>query len=207
MWAGVEICRWHIDWRRELSHSALAGGRRGKGAENGRACVHVQRRPPALIAVRQSADFDRQCHGLRMPLCALREVQSTSRPPNLTHYPFEPCLTKSRLTGQVSRCLWRRGRRSCPPKPTDTRCQFLLMHGGGLYGGMTKCRREKRGNAAGQSALALLFGSYVDGLGRGAVFLCDVDAGCPWRSKVVMGASVHKSRNAAGRAKPKQKVL
>ena len=178
-------------------------------------CVHVQRRPPALIAVRQSADFDRQCHGLRMPLCALREVQSTSRPPNLTHYPFEPCLTKSRLTGQVSRCLWRRGRRSCPPKPTDTRCQFLLMHGGGLYGGMTKCRREegrtlmarqgqhfrreKRGNAAGQSALALLFGSYVDGLGRGAVFLCDVDAG--------MGASVHQSRNAAGRAKPKQTVL
>ena len=133
-------------------------------------CVHVQRRPPALIAVRQSADFDRQCHGLRMPLCALREVQSTSRPPNLTHYPFEPCLTKSRLTGQVSRCLWRRGRRSCPPKPTDTRCLFLLMRGGGLYGGMTERRREdgsvlvvrqcmairkeKQGNAAVQSAHA-----------------------------------------------------
>ena len=62
-------------------------------------------------------------------------------------------------------------------------------------------RREKRGNAAGQSALALLFGSYVDGLGRGAVFLCDVDAGCPWRSKVVMGASVHQSGDAAGRGK------
>ena len=51
-----------------------------------------------------------------------------------------------------------------------------------------------------------LFGSY-DGLGWGAVFLCDVDAGCPWRSKVVMGASVHQSRNAAGRAKPKQTVM
>ena len=75
-------------------------------------------------------------------LCTLREVQSTSRPPSLTHYPFEPCLTKSRLTGQVSRCLWRRGRRSCPPKPADTRCQFLLMHGSGLYGGMTECRKE-----------------------------------------------------------------
>ena len=142
----------------------------GKGAESGRGCVHVQRRPPALIAVPPASDFDRQGHGLRLPDCTLREGQSTSRPPNLTHYPFEPCLTKSRLTGQVSRCLWRRGRHSCPPKPTDTRCLFLLMRGGGLYGGMTKCRREegrtlvarqgqtfrkeKRGNAAVQSAPA-----------------------------------------------------
>ena len=145
-------------------------------------CVHVQRRPPARSAVLHPATDERQRHGLRMPDCTLREVQGTSRHTNLTQYPVEKCLPKSRLTGQVSRCLWRRGRRSCPPKPTDTRCQFLLMHGGGLYGGMTKCRREegrtlmarqgqhfrreKRGNAAGQSALALLFGSYVDGLGR-----------------------------------------
>ena len=73
-------------------------------------CVHVQRRHPALIAVRQSADFDRQRHGLRMPLCALRDVLGTSRLPNLSHYPVEKCLPKSRLTGQVRWCLWRRGR-------------------------------------------------------------------------------------------------
>ena len=72
-------------------------------------CVHVQRRPPALIAVPLASDFDRQGHGLRLPDCTLREVQGTSRPPNLTHYPVEKCLPKSRLTGQVRWCLWRRG--------------------------------------------------------------------------------------------------
>ena len=85
------------------------------------------------------------------------------------------------------------GQHSCPPKPTDTRCLFLLMRGGGLYGGMTERRREegrtlvvrqgqnfrkeKRGNVAVQSAPALLFGSYDERLGWGAVFPCDVDAG------------------------------
>ena len=46
----------------------------GKGAENGRGCVHVQRRLPALSAAPQATDFDRQRHGLRMPDCFVREV-------------------------------------------------------------------------------------------------------------------------------------
>ena len=108
-------------------------------------------------------------------VCGCREVSrgrcaSTSRHTNQTHHPVEKRLPKSKLTGQVRRCLWRRGRRGCPPKPADTRCLFLLMRGGGLYGGMTECRREdgsvlvvrqcmairkeKRGNAAVQSAHA-----------------------------------------------------
>ena len=69
----------------------------------------MQRRPPARSAARQYTENNRQRHGLRMPDCTLREVQGTSRHTNLTHYPFETCLPKSRLTGQVSRCLWRRG--------------------------------------------------------------------------------------------------
>ena len=114
-------------------------------------CVHVQRRPPARSAVPHPATDERQRHGLRMPDCTLLEVQGTSCPPNLTQYSFETCLPKSRLTGQVRWCLWRRvqecrtaraGRHSCTPKPTDTRCLLLLMRGGGLYGGMTERRRE-----------------------------------------------------------------
>lgn len=38
--------------------------------------------------------------------------------------------------------------------------------------------------------------------GRGAVFLCDVDAGRWRRSEVAKSVSVHQSRNAAGRASP-----
>ena len=79
---------------------------------------------------------------------------------------------------------------------------FLLMRGSGLYSGMTECRREegrtlvvrqgqnfrkeKRGNVAVQSAPALLFGSYDERLGWGAVFPCDVDAG---RKAAVEGRS------------------
>ena len=115
-------------------------------------CVHVQRRPPARIAVPQVSDFARQRHGLRMPLCTLREVQGTSRPPNLMQCPVEKHLPKSKMTGQVSGVggdvdricrAAQAGQHSCPPKPTDTRCLFLLMRGGGMYGGMTECRREE----------------------------------------------------------------
>ena len=38
--------------------------------------------------------------------------------------------------------------------------------------------------------------------GRGAVFLCDVDAGSCRRSKLAKSVSVHQSRNTAGRASP-----
>ena len=114
-----------------------------------------------------------------MPDCTLREGQGTSRPPNLMQCPVEKHLPKSKMTGQVSGVCGdvdricrtaQAGQHSCPPKPTDTRCLYLLMRGGGLYGGMTECRREdgpvlvvrqcmairkeKRGNAAAQSAPA-----------------------------------------------------
>ena len=69
----------------------------------------MQRRPPARSAVPHPATDERQRHGLRMPDCTLREVQSTSRRTNLTQYPFETYLPKSGLTSQVCRCLWRRG--------------------------------------------------------------------------------------------------
>jgi len=121
--AGVEICQWHIDGRRELSCSYLAGRRSrpdrregcqapcppifaahyspsvrgatapqgrhsgergeaplvgavgGKGAENGRGCVHVQRRPPARCAVLLAVTDERQRNGLRMPRSFAREVR------------------------------------------------------------------------------------------------------------------------------------
>ena len=50
----------------------------GKGAENGRGCVHVQRRLPALSAASLAVTDERQGHGLRMPRSFAREVRSTS---------------------------------------------------------------------------------------------------------------------------------
>ena len=58
-------------------------------------------------------------------------------------------------------------------------------------------RKEKRGNAAAQSAPAWLFGSMMI-YRAGKVFKGDVDAGSPQRSQVAAGASVHQSRNAEG---------
>ena len=116
------MCQWHINGRRELSRSYLAGrrsrpdrregcqapcppirgtkrpscprsnrtagqenggkgvgpacrGRRGKGGGEWTLCVHVQRRPPARLAVREDGGKQRQRHGLRMPRCERREVR------------------------------------------------------------------------------------------------------------------------------------
>ena len=115
-------------------------------------CVHVQRRPPALSAARLAADFDRQSCGLRWPERTEREVRSTSQSPPL-RIDFCIMLTFSRLTGQMRRCLWRRGRRSCPPKPVDTRCLFLVMPGGGLSGVVTERRREEGRDAVARHGL------------------------------------------------------
>ena len=84
--------------------------------------------PPALLPI--LTDKAAACGGRNVPSgrCAARPE---ARPLRID---FCIMLTFSRLTGQMRRCLWRRGRRSCPPKPLDTRCLFLVMPGGGESG-------------------------------------------------------------------------
>ncbi|SEA18545.1 hypothetical protein SAMN05660648_02263 [Selenomonas ruminantium] len=71
-------------------------------------CVHVQRRPPALIAAPLAATNDRQGCGLRWPDCNEREVRPHVPKPSPYALPFVSCLPFSRLTGQlqVSVATW-----------------------------------------------------------------------------------------------------
>ena len=112
-----------------------------------------ERRLPALSAVPQATDFDRQGYGLRWPDGNEREVRLHVPKPAPCAVTFDKCLPFSRLTGQMRRCLWRRGRRSCPPKPVDTRCLFLVMPGGGLSGVVTERRREEGRDAVARHGL------------------------------------------------------
>ena len=99
--------------------------------------------PPALMPI--LTDKATACGGRNVPSgrCAARPK---ARPLRID---FCIMLTFSRLTGQKRLCLWRRGRRSCPPKPADTRCQYRVVPGAGLSGVVTERRREE-----GQDAVA-----------------------------------------------------
>ena len=103
--------------------------------------------PPALLPI--LTDKAAACGGRNVPSgrCAARPK---ARPLRID---FCIMLTFSRLTGQMRRCLWRRGRRSCPPKPVDTRCLFLVMPGGGLSGVVTERRREEGRDAVARHGL------------------------------------------------------
>ena len=116
--------------------------------------------------------------------CGCRIVTSGRCVRTSRNLPFAHWLLISvylfKIDWSICACLWRRvqerrGRGcglvlSCTPKPLDTRCQLLVVPGGGLAGVVTECRkeegralvarqsqtfrREKRGNGDGQSGTA-----------------------------------------------------
>ena len=128
-------------------------GRRGKGGgewtRDASTCRYgpLPLVPPALLPI--LTDKAAACGGRNVPSgrCAARPK---ARPLRID---FCIMLTFSRLTGQMRRCLWRRGRRSCPPKPVDTRCLFLVMPGGGLSGVVTERRMEEGRDAVARHGL------------------------------------------------------